>query len=510
MNTLLSFVRLTLWVALSSIPAKVNAASVDGSKNESGLAIIYFFHDKLVQFQQQDDGTKTRFAVTLTATVVLLLNLYYLYHQKHMAQRFGMPVMHYTPQGRSFPYVGQAINFIRYRPWDLLTSWHRLYGPILCFKLLGATMFSVGSPALLKIVLQSKIACVKKDISNTMKPFLSILGTGIVTSEDDAWMKQRLKMSMPLRRDVLEIIPRQTLQAVQRFMVTGDQACERNETIPIGSSLRHLTLQVISGSFLSLSAQESDSTFAEMYLPIVDESNTRVWHPYRSYLFFLPFFWKYLANVRRLNVYVSKLIRHRWAVRQEERATGSTSRERDILDRVLQVYEKEVAPATALPESAVRQFRDEMKTFMLAGHETSAAMMTWTLYELMGNAKLMEQVAVEGESVFGSAVDWRIATPSDLPSPEEVSRLVLAEASLKVREMNGILLLLCKGSLSHTLPFSMTGSTTKVLGCPDRRTPNDSRLAHGRRILCPQGQFHAAQHSNGPFRSGNLAQSHAV
>jgi cytochrome P450 len=396
-------------------------------------SFIDLLHEKFKEFQQHDDELKQKWVVTFLAAVVLVLNLSYYWKKSTMSKRFGMPVMHSTPQGRSFPYLGQAINFIRYRPWDLLTNWHRLYGPIVCFPLLGATMFSIGSPALMKVVLQSKIAAVKKDIANTMKPFLTILGTGIVTSEDESWMKQRLKMSNPLRRDVLEIIPRQTLLAVQRLMLILDKAAEEGNEVPIGSSLRHLTLQVISGSFLSLSAEESDSTFAEMYLPIVDESNTRVWHPYRSYLFFLPFFWRYISNVQRLNQYVSKLIRDRWALRRKEQKHGS-DRENDILDRVLQVYEKEFPKAQILPDSAVRQFRDEMKTFMLAGHETSAAMMTWTLYELMGNNELMQRVADEGESVFGSALDWSTANASDLPVPDDVARLVLSEASLKVRD----------------------------------------------------------------------------
>jgi cytochrome P450 len=34
--------------------------------------------------------------------------------------------------------------------------------------------------------------------------------------------------------------------------------------------------------------------------------------------------------------------------------------------------------------NAVCQIRDEFKTFMLAGHETSASMMTWALYEFDG------------------------------------------------------------------------------------------------------------------------------
>lgn len=410
-----------------------------GSGRETLDAFLDLIHEKFKAFQRQDDDVKRKWVVTALIAVALVSNLSYYWKKSTMSKRFGMPVMHSTPQGPSYPFSGQAINFLRYRPWDLLTNWHRLYGPIVCFNLLGATMFSIASPDLLKVVLQSKIAAVKKDIANTMKPFLTILGTGIVTSEDESWMKQRLKMSNPLRRDVLEIIPRQTLLAVQRLMVIMDKAAdaEQEEPIPLGSSLRHLTLQVISGSFLSLSAEESDSTFAEMYLPIVDESNTRVWHPYRSYLFFLPSFWKYISNVNRLNQYVSKLIRDRWTLRRTEHAANAnanaSNREHDILDRVLQVYEKEFPATQVLPDSAVRQFRDEMKTFMLAGHETSAAMMTWTLYELMANSELMQRVADEGESVFGSAVDWGTANASDLPEPDDVARLVLAEASLKVR-----------------------------------------------------------------------------
>ena len=41
---------------------------------------------------------------------------------------------------------------------------------------------------------------------------------------------------------------------------------------------------------------------------------------------------------------------------------------------------------------AIRQMRDELKTFMLAGHETSAAMMTWAMYEMMGSEQLMKEV----------------------------------------------------------------------------------------------------------------------
>lgn len=290
-----------------------------------------------------------------------------------------------TPESRRtwLPYVGQGITLLLHPPWDLLKTWNERHGGVIAFPLLGSTIFSLTDAAAVKAVLQSHTRHFKKDVENTMKPFLSILGTGIVTSEGAAWLRQRRKMSHPLRADVLEIIPRQTVAAVQRLMRQLDQAAAREQTVPLGSLLRHLTLQVISGSFLSLPPDDSDSTFAKYYLPIVDESNVRVWHSYRRYCFFLPSFWKYHWNVYQLNACVSKLIRDRWTLRRREeeqrqqqqtnnnneKKPSSSRRREDILDKVLADYEKEFPNDPVLPEYAVRQFRDEMKTFMLAGHE---------------------------------------------------------------------------------------------------------------------------------------------
>lgn len=345
---------------------------------------------------------------------------------------YGMPYMHHPKEGRAVPILGQAFNFLRYRPWDLLTNWHLEYGPIVCFTLLGKTMFSIADPTLIKYVLQSKISHVKKDVHNTYKHFLVILGQGIVTSEDQSWMHQRLKMSQPLRTDILTMIPSQTLKALQNLMAVMDRAAETQTPIPLGEALRHLTLQVISGAFLSLSAEESDSTFAQIYMPIVDESNQRVWHPYRAWLFFLPFWWTYEANVRKLNTYVSQLIRKRWTLRRQE-DKGVSEREKDILDRVLHVYEKECNPIPeALPENMVKQFRDEMKTFMLAGHETSAAMMTWAFYELMGDPdRLLEPLLKESCTVFDSKMDWAQASAQDLPNADSLAQLTFSEATLR-------------------------------------------------------------------------------
>lgn len=372
---------------------------------------------------------------TTLGILTLLLVVYSLVwyeNQKSAASRFGMPVMIHPLEGSSYPFIGQLFAFLKYRPWDLMASWNERYGPIVCFPLLGSTMFTIGSPELLKVVLQSKIHAVKKDVYNTMSHFLVILGTGIVTSEDKAWLEQRVKMSHPLRKDILTVIPKLTLVAIQNLVHHMDKASQEEKHVKIGELLRHLTLQVISSAFLSLSAEESDSTLAKFYLPIVEESNKRVWHPYRAYMFFLPFWWKYMWDVYKLNAFVCSLIRTRWEIRRQNKTEAV--RTPDVLDAVLEVYERhfdEEKIPRSLPDAIVRQFRDEMKTFMLAGHETSAAMMTWTLYELIKDETLTNQLADEATMVFSPSIEWYKSPTVQAPTQEQLSRLVLAEACLK-------------------------------------------------------------------------------
>jgi cytochrome P450 len=55
-------------------------------------------------------------------------------------------------------------------------------------------------------------------------------------------------------------------------------------------------------------------------------------------------------------------------------------------------------PGKELDSMWIRQLRDEFKTFMLAGHETSAAMMTWVFFELMKKEHIKKQVSSTGSS----------------------------------------------------------------------------------------------------------------
>lgn len=354
----------------------------------------------------------------------------------HMTLQLRLAVLNMPVVPTPIPFFGQAFQFMAHNPWDSMLRWHQQYGPIIAFTMMGRTMVSLGRADHLKLALQSRIKSVKKDVAFTYKPFLVILGGGIVTSEDAKWMKQRVKISTPLKMTLLSRIPRITLEAVQRLMQTLDKAVETGKSIDLTEKFRYLTLQVISKTFLSLTADESDSTFGKMYLPIVDECNARVWHPYRAAAVFLPFWWKHMKTVSSLNAYVTNLIQKRW-LKRRSKTTNVDNEEDDLLDMVLAAYEKEVRKdregdlPVSLNKRMIMQIRDEFKTFMLAGHETSASMMTWAMYELIASPNLMDKMKEEGQRIFGKDADWINESSRNLPSQEKLGELQFSEACLK-------------------------------------------------------------------------------
>ncbi len=56
-----------------------------------------------------------------------------------------------------------------------------------------------------------------------------------------------------------------------------------------------------------------------------------------------------------------------------------------------------------------KQLRDDLMTMLIAGHETTAAVLTWTLFALMSNPDVEAKMLEEIDSVLGDK------TPGDLP-----------------------------------------------------------------------------------------------
>jgi cytochrome P450 len=326
-----------------------------------------------------------------------------------------------------FPIFGQSLELINGSPWNVMTQWAKTYGPIFTFHMFGNDAVVVTDPDLLKIIFQTKLTTFNKDLEWVYAPFLDILGNGLVTSHGESWRKQRTLLSHALRIDILEEIPLMAMKAFQRLSLKLDKCCSDGSTIEMASEFRHLTLQVIAEAVLSISPDESDQTFAHMYLPIVDEGNMRIWHPER---YFIPnsSWWNYPKAVKTLNNYVNGIIVRRWELRLKEQSAGGTTRRQDILDKVLSA----VTPSE-WNDATIKQICDEVKTFILAGHETSASMLAWALYEVTkkDRPEYLVTLRKEVDKIFPIHDNSNAKAVPDVPPKDEISKLVYAECCLR-------------------------------------------------------------------------------
>lgn len=327
------------------------------------------------------------------------------------------------------PFFGQVFEMIKGSPWDTMDRWATEYGSLYKIHLFGSDALVVSDPDWLKVILSTKMTTFRKDLEWTYKPFLVILGDGVVTSHGENWRRQRVQLSGHLRNNILEFIPALAFSAYQRFCKKLDSTRATGGVLNFADEFRHLTLQVIAQAVLSISPEESDRTFAKMYLPIVEEGNLRTWDPTRA---FIPNgnFFQFQKDVKALNDYVIGKIYARWELRQQEAkdiAAGKpVNRVYDLLDKTMSAV-----PAEEWGEKWAKQLRDEVKTFILAGHETSASMLTWALYELILHPELMEKLREEGRQVFGQCFDPVTRKVTRLPENCKYEGLKFSESCLR-------------------------------------------------------------------------------
>lgn len=332
----------------------------------------------------------------------------------------------------------------------------------------GSDAVVISDPKYLKMVLSTKLSNFKKDVVWTYKPFMVLLGRGLVTSEGDEWRRQRTLFSHKLRIDILEDIPAVSVRAVRRLSDKLAALKRSGDVMEIAEEFRHLTLQVITEILFSLSPSKCDESLAHMYLPIVEEGNLRTWSPHRMYLP-TPAYFKFLSDVRVLNDYLTSIITERIQTRKELASLGPLNRQEssegsrklDILDFIL-----DHIPSDEWNAETSKQVRDEIKTFVLAGHETSASMLTWTLHELLAHPELMAKVRAEATEVFGERFndDEYLLTMTR----EQLQGLAYTECCLKesLRKYSVVPTVvriaeesITIGTCVHSMPFCAVNST---------------------------------------------------
>jgi cytochrome P450 len=277
---------------------------------------------------------------------------------------------------------------------------HRCYGDVVCLRLGPYRTYAFFHPDAVREVLVAKAKQFQR-FQRPMQVLAQWNGNSLLIAEGDEWLRQR-RMVQPafhprrFERYASDMVSR-TRSCLDRWLKTVETT--GNIETEIGSEMTGLTLEIIAKTMFDsqISAQTSDLGKAVAILSeIAVKEMESPWN--------LPD-WLPLPKKRRkrwamqcLDETVRRFIRDR-RVSGEDRG--------DLLSMLLLAADEEGDGARFTDEQA----RDQCMTLLIAGHDTTAAGLTWFFYCLAREPAFAAQIHAELDAVLGG----RDPAAGDLP-----------------------------------------------------------------------------------------------
>lgn len=296
-----------------------------------------------------------------------------------------------TPQ--STPLLGHLPGFV-----DFLGScerWKREQGDIVGLSLAGWPAFLLSHPDHIEQVL---VAQNRNFIKHTFfwRHVTSMFGQGLLTSEGAHWVRQRKLIQPAFHRERLLGYGRVMVDYTERMLGRWRDG----ETRDVHDEMMRVTMEIVARALFGVEVSEKDAEQVEKAFGVaVDQIAIRFRRPFKIPDWIpLPSNIKFRRSVRDLDRLLYGMIR----ARREEGKPGD-----DLLSMLLEAQDESGHGMSD------QQLRDEAITLFLAGHETTALVLSWTWYLLSLNP--------EAEAALHRELDEVLAGAS--PDPAHFERL---------------------------------------------------------------------------------------
>ena len=283
-------------------------------------------------------------------------------------------------------------------PLALYTRAQRLLGDVVRLRgVPGITWYLVTHPSGVERVLKSHGRNYRKpDRFNT--PVRMLAGNGTLASEGDSWLANRRLMQPAFHRQRLAGLVAQMTRAAEGAAERWEQVAAEGGWIDALAEMQRLTLQVV-GTTLFSHDLSGDADALGGAIPVaLEHVGRRLALPVT-----LPP-WLPTAENRRFAAARDLVTGTVDAMVARRRRTGEERP--DLLQMLLDAQDAETGA-----RMDDLQVRHEAITLMLAGHETTAASLSWAWYLLAQNPQVVTRMRTELDGALGG----RAPTVEDLP-----------------------------------------------------------------------------------------------
>jgi cytochrome P450 len=305
------------------------------------------------------------------------------------------------PGPKSYPAVGNTLGFL-HDPFSFYDGL-REYGDVVSYSVAGEPFCTLLHPDHVKRVLVTEESKFGKSgfIQEAGEKFI---GNGLFASEGEFWRRQRTRMQPAFYR---ERIATYTDPMVEFSAETAD-SWTTGETIFLQEEMKRLTLRILSTALFDHDVRGADSSIRDAVRDVARALNEK--SDAGSVDAFLPE-WVPTPTNRRYRRAVDRFddaIEHLIEDRRDE-PPGD-----DFLSILLHATDED---GEKMSEKALR---DEIATFIFAGHETTALALTYCLYLLSTHPRVRRNLLAELDTVL----DGDAPTMADLGALDYTDKVV--------------------------------------------------------------------------------------
>lgn len=298
------------------------------------------------------------------------------------------------PTVPGLPILGVAPGLRRDNVLALLGEAHRTLGDVFRLRIGFKDNYVVAHPDHAAYVLQENARNYTK--SRSYQRLRLMLGHGLVTSEGERWRRQRSVTQPFFNRQRITSLTGAMAGIVDARLDRWDEALRRGDDVDVKSECKVLSLLLVARGVLGRDVSGDAGT-------LVRATEALSSHVERERLAFL----RLPASVPTPRNLMARYYRH--CVDQVVREVLSADRHGEAGGLVATLLEARDQGGGRGFDDA--QVHDQIVTIMVAGYETTAAALGWTLFLVARHRDVADRLRAEVDAVVGR----RLPTAEDLP-----------------------------------------------------------------------------------------------
>jgi len=307
-----------------------------------------------------------------------------------------VPAPKEAPVLRGMPVFGNLFD-IRKNPMSVFMRAASFEEDVVNIPVGPRNVFLVRRPEHVKYVLQDNVKTFSKR-TRGYEALRLVLGNGLLTSEGDFWLRQRRLAQPSFHRQRIAGFGQKMTELTGQMLETWLPKAVRREQFDVAREMMALTLRIVGWTLLGTEVGPDSPAVGKALTVLLHQVIRRT-----TVLLKLPS-WAPTPSHFILNRARSQLDRVVTKVVEERRRAGGGGE--DLLGMLMSARDEETGQSMSN-----EQLRDEVMTIFLAGHETTANALTWTLYLLSHHPEIRARLEREVDAALGGRVPGFVDLP---------------------------------------------------------------------------------------------------